>query len=196
MPNYNHAKYLELSLGAILAQSRPAQEILVIDDASTDDSLAIIEALAARNPSVRIIRNPKNAGVVSCMNFGVKVATGDYIYFAGADDEVRPGLFEQSLEVLEKHPTAALSCCDEAFFHEDTGESSERRLNIRGEPCYLTPAEVAEIKRHLRSTFIYGNTVIIRRAVLDEMKGFDPDLKWSCDDFAFNVAAFRYGLCY
>ncbi len=75
LPNYNHAEYLPHALNALLAQTRPADELIVIDDASTDNSVAIIEGYLARHPNIRFVRNAGNLGTVSNINRGLEMAT-------------------------------------------------------------------------------------------------------------------------
>src|SRR5256884_7474545 len=110
IPNYNHARFLPNCLEAILRQSEQPFEIIVIDDASTDNSVEVIEAFTKRNPIIRFYRNEQNRGVVSGMNRGLELARGDYVYYAAADDQVLPGFFEKSLRLLNEHPQAALCC--------------------------------------------------------------------------------------
>src|SRR5579871_3702368 len=117
MINYNHGRYLPVSLGAILQQSLPATEIVFVDDCSTDNSMEVIEDFARRHPTIRVHRNEKNLGVVGACNRGLSLARGQYIYFAAADDEVLPGLFEKSLNLVAKHPEAAL-CCSIGRWHD------------------------------------------------------------------------------
>ncbi len=110
MPNYNHAAYLPSSLAAILNQHRPADEIILIDDASTDTSLAVIEPLIAGRPNVRLLRSPSNAGVVASLNRGLELATGDLVAFLGADDRIGPDFVATLAGALENAPGAAFAC--------------------------------------------------------------------------------------
>ena len=89
LPNFNHAQHLPASLAAILSQSLPALEIIVIDDCSTDNSVEVIQSFAAKHSTIRFIRNEVNQGVVWNMNHGLKLARGDYVVFPAADDQVR-----------------------------------------------------------------------------------------------------------
>src|SRR5438477_610601 len=88
VPNYNHARYLDMSLPAILKQSVPPLELIVIDDASTDNSREVLRRFAARNPLVRLVENPKNLGVMPNIRAGVEMARGEYVYVGSADDEI------------------------------------------------------------------------------------------------------------
>jgi len=106
VPNYNHARYLGPALEALLSQSAPLAEIIVVDDASTDDSCALVERLAAGHPQLRLIRQPRNAGVNAALNRGLAEATGEYICFPAADDLVGVDFAGRSLTVLARHPEA------------------------------------------------------------------------------------------
>src|SRR5664279_4937470 len=86
MVNYNHGRFILHSLGSLLAQLQPADELIVLDDASTDDSASIIAALLAGHPNARLVRNPANIGCVGTMNRGLELAKGDYVFFAASDD--------------------------------------------------------------------------------------------------------------
>src|SRR5258707_12471256 len=64
LPNYNHARFIGRALAALLGQERAADEIIVIDDGSTDDSVAVIERIAAAAPTIRLLRSPSNAALI------------------------------------------------------------------------------------------------------------------------------------
>jgi glycosyltransferase involved in cell wall biosynthesis len=93
VPNYNYAGYIESRINSILDQRVPFYELIVLDDASTDNSLAVIERLAAvRGAHLRIVRNETNSGsVFKQWNKGVELARGDYVWIAEADDLAEPG---------------------------------------------------------------------------------------------------------
>jgi len=122
VPNYNHARYLEAALGAHLDQSAPPLEIIVVDDASTDDSSAVVKRVASKHPSVRLLRLGRNGGVIAAMNRGLLEARGDYVCFSAADDLVAQDFAAQSLEVLARHPTAGFCFSDPAVMLGDSGE--------------------------------------------------------------------------
>ena len=95
LPNYNHAKFIGRALAALLAQARAADEIIVIDDGSTDDSMRVIERFAAKAPSINVLVNPSNRGVIPTLQRGLQAARGKYLYFAAADDFVLPGFLNR-----------------------------------------------------------------------------------------------------
>src|SRR5438046_2743358 len=85
IPNFNHGHYLEAALEAHLGQSAPPLEIIVVDDASSDGSVAIVERLAAQHSSLRLIRLARNGGVNAAINRGLGEARGTYVKISAAD---------------------------------------------------------------------------------------------------------------
>ncbi|MBI2901278.1 MAG: glycosyltransferase family 2 protein [Planctomycetes bacterium] len=193
MPNYNHGRYLKETLQALFDQSWPASEVIVIDDASTDDSVAVIESFLPRNPALRLLRNDRNRGAAFSVNRGLQIAAGDFIYPASSDDRVLPGLFEESMRLLTRHPQAGLCCSDPAWFNEMTGRMSTSVYEWAAVPTYLPPADVAA---RVTNAHIAGHTSVLRRAALLEAGDYRPELRWHSDWFAVHVIAFRHGVCY
>ena len=144
-PNYNHARFLPESLGAFLAQSYRPVEIIIIDDASTDNSVEVIETFARREPRLRLIRNERNMGVVPNMNRLVEMASGDYVYLSAADDKVLPGFFEKSMALLSQYPQAGLCSTVGRLIDKDGKDKGIRAIDC----CAETP-KFALIVKHLR----------------------------------------------
>ena len=109
LPNYNHATLLPRALSALAAQARPADEIVLIDDASTDDSLAVVESFAPRLPGLRVVRLERNGGAAAAIARGLAEVTGDLVYLGAADDAACPALFARTAAALQANPEAALA---------------------------------------------------------------------------------------
>ena len=173
VPNYNHAKYLEFSLPAILRQSVQPLEVIVLDDASTDNSVEVIQRFAAQNPIVRLVRNEKNLTVVPNLNKGLELARGEYVFIASADDEVLPGIFEHSMRLLAQHPRAALSCSVCRWRYADSGLSWHMGVGIADRPVYLSPDDLVRVGKHGK-LLISSSSVVFRRDALLEVGRFIP----------------------
>jgi glycosyltransferase involved in cell wall biosynthesis len=195
VPNYNHARYLEAALHAHLSQSVPPLEIIVVDDASTDDSCAVVERVAAEHPSVRLVRLPRNGGVNPAINRGLREARGDYVFVSAADDVVMPQFAARSLDVAAAYPDAGLCFSDPAVTMGDGGVLQPLPLAWSLHPCLLSPAD---LERHLkRAYFTFSSyTALYRRDALLALGGFVEELRWHADLFASFVLAFRHGACY
>src|SRR5713226_2406063 len=122
MSNYNHARFLPRAINAILEQSVRPKELFIIDDCSTDDSMAVLEEFARRDPIIHVVRNERNLGVCETVTRGTRLATCEYLLYAAADDYILPGMIEKSLDVLGRHPTAGMSCGFGSTMDEVTGE--------------------------------------------------------------------------
>ena len=193
MPNFNHAHYLPRALDAIFAQSVQPREMVVVDDASTDDSVRVLEGYARRFPHLKVVRNERNLGVVGAMNRGAQLAAGRFLGFAAADDYVLPGFYEKTVALFEQHPQAGLCFAYDSF---QFGVDGRVEPNPSGWPAgradYYPPAEVARLLRHT----IPGHSGIFRADALRAAGWFDPALAWYCDWFANLTLAFRHGACH
>ncbi len=196
LPNYNHARLLPRALAALAAQQRQADEILLIDDASTDNSLEVAEGWAGRLPGLRIIRQQPNAGVVATLARGLREARGEYVYMAASDDEARPALFARGVAALEAHPEAALAA-GEAVLRGPDGAVLGLRPPIlpARERRYLSPTETAALLRRA-DHFIVSVAVVWRRSAMLEAGGIDLTLGALVDSFLAREMALRRGFVF
>ncbi|WP_347302828.1 glycosyltransferase family A protein [Croceibacterium sp. TMG7-5b_MA50] len=102
IPAWNMARYLARSVASALAQTWPALDVLVVDDGSTDDTLALAEAIAAREPRVTV-RSFPNGGVARARNRGTEAARGTYVAYLDADDLWHPTKIEKQMAALRSH---------------------------------------------------------------------------------------------
>lgn len=100
MPVYNVAPYLPHCLESLAALTPPADEIIVVDDGSTDDCPTILAEFAPRLPQMRVIRQ-ENGGLSAARNTGLDAARGKYLAFVDSDDFVSPDAYAEALRVAE-----------------------------------------------------------------------------------------------
>lgn len=94
MPAYNAEKYLPQSIGSVQAQTYENWELLIVDDGSTDNSRALVEAVSSKDPRVKLMCN-QHGGTARARNTALDVAKGDYVAFIDADDAYHPAYLEQ-----------------------------------------------------------------------------------------------------
>ncbi len=99
VPAYNAAGFLERALHSALAQTMPSLEVIVVDDASSDATLALAREVAARDPRVRVLHNEHNRGMYPTYNRAIDAARGEWIAALDADDVWLPERLEQMLAV-------------------------------------------------------------------------------------------------
>ena len=119
LPVYNGAEYLAQSLDALLAQTYKDFELVISDNASTDETADICRDYAGRDERIRYVRQPVNIGAAPNHNFLVGEARGRYFKWASHDDLYAPELLEKCVEVLESRPDAVLVHCWDALIDED-----------------------------------------------------------------------------
>ncbi len=196
IPNFNHGAYLHASLEAVLAQVHGADEIIVIDDASTDDSVAVASSFLDRHPNFRLLQNSRNLGCVRTLNRGLALARGSIIYFGAADDLTYPTLFARAAALLDAHPQAALFSA-----RSDLVSAKGDRLGVMPTPAplrgpgFIDRATIARLLLREDGWFM-GNTTVYRRALLLAIGGFPEDLQSFTDGYVSRLLALRHGACY
>lgn len=195
VPNYNHAHYLPDSLGSIAAQTRAPDEVIVIDDASTDNSVEIIETILAGKPNWRFIRNNERRGVIARLNDGLTEAKSDWVLFLGADDGLLPNFLESALDQIRAAPSAGLiSAC--AMVVDGTGRLAVRPAILPTTSAGYVSAERFRQLLAFSDNFFPGTVTLYRRAALAALGGFNPTLGSLTDSFAARRLAARLGFSF
>jgi glycosyltransferase involved in cell wall biosynthesis len=197
LPNYNHAKLIGRAVAALWAQKRPPDEIIIIDDASTDQSLRVIEEIAASWDIVRVLANKENQGTIAALLRGLSASEGKYIYFAAADDWVEPGFFSSALDMMERHPQAGLFCAEADLMDGRTGRNLGTRPAVRptNQPRFFDASAAADLLRSSDNWILTGSAVFRRDRVL-EAGGFSAELGSFADGYLARKIALQHGFCY
>ncbi len=101
--NYNYARFLPDALASVAAQTHAAHEIIVVDDGSKDESLAVLASLQERYPNLRI-HPQENAGQLAAMRAAIELAAGDWCFFLDADDAWEPLHLATAAQAISSHP--------------------------------------------------------------------------------------------
>lgn len=109
IPCYEYGRFLGDCVRSVLSQDHADLRIRIIDNASTDDSVAIARDLAARDPRIEIVARPVNLGAQASFNEGVDWATADYFTVLSADDRMAPGALARAVSVLEANPSVSFA---------------------------------------------------------------------------------------
>jgi hypothetical protein len=117
--NYNYARYLPERLATVFAQTYPVQEVLLLDDASSDDSLAVAAEMAeAAGRELRVLANEKNAGVFAQWRRAAEAASGEYVWLCEADDAADPRFLSRLIEAMASAETPLLGFTDSRAIDE------------------------------------------------------------------------------
>jgi glycosyltransferase involved in cell wall biosynthesis len=167
IPAFNASKYIAETIHSVLRQTLPADEILVIDDGSTDNTGAIAAGFGS---PVRVIRTP-NSKLPSSRNRGVKEAKGEWIAFVDADDIWEDNKLERQMEELSRHPEADL-CYTGRILLVENAESTVLRDVIQVPPSTTIAQEL------LRTNKFPPSCVVIRRSTFLVVGGHDTSFPY------------------
>jgi glycosyltransferase involved in cell wall biosynthesis len=161
IPNYNTSATIAEAINSALKQSYKNIEIIVVDDGSTDDSVAIIEK---NYPQIKLI-SQENAGPSMARNTGANLATGDYLVFLDADDMLHESYVEKCLSVLQNRHSVEIVYSDAEFFGAKTG--------------------LFQLDAYSYEIFLCNNCIpifaMIKKSTFLAVGAFDIDLKYAED---------------
>jgi glycosyltransferase involved in cell wall biosynthesis len=167
IPTYNRSDLLARAIAVVLAQSRPALEIIVVDDASTES----IAAVAARFPGapLRVVRHAQNRGQSAARNTGVEAARAPWIAFLDSDDEWSPSKAERQLAALTQgHSTQRASVT--GYVIRDARDG--RMMTFQPAAGQIEPDDLL-----FGCPFSVCSTMMVERAAFDAIGGFEPSMR-------------------
>jgi glycosyltransferase involved in cell wall biosynthesis len=166
VPNYNDAASLPACLAAIKNQTYTPIEVVVVDDASTDDSVRVAEAAG-----VTVLRNSRNEGSAVTRNRGAEWASGEYLFFVDADGALAPDAVANAVALLEADPELGAVCgIEDAVPLSTNGRVEHYRALQHYYWCVTSQGDVS---------FLYSAVCAIRARVFDEIGPFNPALRWT-----------------
>lgn len=182
IPNWNGAHHLPTCLYALRAQTYPALEVIVVDNASSDDSRRL---LAEHYPEVRLIALPENRGFTGACNAGMQAASGELIALLNNDTEVEPGWAAAVVDAFARWPKAGSVASKMRLFDE------RDRLHTAGDLYYVNGrlgnrgVWERDTGQYDREEYVFsacGGSAAYRRAMLDDIGLLDDDFFFSCED--------------
>lgn len=198
VPNYNHERFLERRIQSVLAQTYQDFELILLDDASTDDSARILQKYRG-DPRIKLETNDTNGGSpFRQWNRGVQLASGEYIWIAESDDDAESELLGTLVQELDKHPATVLSYCQSWIIDEDgkrlgtclpwTDDLDPVRWtrSFRNNGC-------EEARRYLvfKNTILNASAVLFRRSAFLETGGASTSMRISGDRMMWVLLALR-----
>lgn len=189
IPLYNKAPYIEKAIQSVAAQSFQDFELIVMDDGSTDDSLANAQHILANlTPPLGGwgVVEQENRGVSTTRNNGVKLARYDYIAFLDADDWWEPTYLEEMKGLIEQYPEGGLY--SSSYYKVLRGRHIPA---IMGVANGFTEGVIDYFEVYARTMYqpVWTGATVIRKEIFNEFKGFNPRLKMGEDfDLWYRVA--------
>lgn len=182
IPNWNGARFLPTCMDALLRQTYSAVEIILVDNASHDESRALMRE---RYPQVRVITLERNAGFTGACNAGLKAAAGEYLALLNNDTEVDPGWAAAVVDAFTRYPDAGSLASRMRLF------DARDRLHTAGD-FFTTDGRAGnrgvweiDAGQYDREEYVFsacGGSAVYRRAMLDEIGLLDDDFFFSGED--------------
>lgn len=169
IPAFNAAATLRRTLDSVFAQTYAALEVIVVDDASTDETPDVIAEYSQSN--FRSIRLSRNGGVSAARNVGIEAARGELIAFLDADDEWLPEKISRQIAEYKSRPNLSLVSCyanNVTLSGEILDRHNAHREAVTGARAWLAL---------LKYPFIFTSAVMIPKALLIQTGGFDPRMR-------------------
>ncbi len=169
VPTYNRADVLGRALDSVFSQARQPDQVIVVDDGSTDGTSEVIKR---DYPLVTCVRQA-NAGVSAARNRGIAEASSEWIAFLDSDDEWKPGKIQRQLDALRQNPSFHICHTNEIWIRNGKRVNEGKRHAKSGGWIF---------QRCLPLCVMSPSSVIVRRGLLEELGGFDESLP-VCEDY-------------
>lgn len=176
IPLYNKVDHIRQAIQSVLEQSVCPEEVLVIDDGSTDGGDRVVQEYAS---DVKIIRRP-HGGVSAARNFGIEIAKGDAIAFLDADDFWKPQFLERVIALLQRFPQA---CAAASAYEFLTNPGQVSLFHSSGIPRHSWQGiiDYFACMAAKGAPPLHASGVVARRAVLRQIGGFPLGVRWGED---------------
>ena len=180
IPVRNRANLIRSAVESVQLQTVPVQEILIVDDGSTDETVEVVRKLIEADARIKMIRLRQSGGASKARNIGVQESSGDWIGFLDSDDEWLPRKQEKQLALLEDNPLSVLSVTGLILRWPSHSQ-------VSCPPKWVTAAD-------LRALNVLGSTssALVSRQAFMEVGGFDPSLP-SCQDWDLWLRLAKHG---
>lgn len=184
VPCYNYGRFLRSCVDSVLSQRGCEVRILIIDDASTDDSLAIARSLAERDGRIQVVAHEKNRGHIATYNEGIEWLSADYMLLLSSDDMLAPGAFARALALMEADRSIGFVYGTSVRFtvQADIG-AAVQRIARAGESAPSVDQGIALVRRFCADPVnrIETATAVVRTSLQKRVGGYRPEIPHSGD---------------
>lgn len=190
IPSYNHAEFIGAALQSVFAQTRPPDRVLVLDDGSSDNSLAVIEELFQQAGSITCeLRQQRNQGISQTRNALLAAIDTDFVAFLDSDDLYAATRLERMLEGVD--PAQPYLGFSGTTFLGDPEESAHWEEAYREELHQVSAFATAGYAL-LRANLAYSSSnMVVSRSLLERLEGFDARIRIA-QDWDFALQALRW----
>ncbi len=188
MPSFNHGKFIPYAIKSVLNQDFNDFELIIIDDASKDNSAEIIESFRKRDKRIRAVYHDKNKGIVKTYNEGINASQGKYIAIIDSDDIWVENKLTEQIKVLDSNENLIVWSEGEIIDGEGN-PTGEKFTEIHGSPDKKKSGHI--LKTLLKNNYILGSSLIAANKNLKKIS-FCDKLKYLNDWLFFTELAKDY----
>jgi glycosyltransferase involved in cell wall biosynthesis len=180
VPCYRYGHFLKQCVESVLAQSGPSVRVLIIDDASPDNTGEVATSLAAGDARVAVSRHSTNLGHLATYNEGIEWASADYMLILSADDYLLPGALERAAKLMDEYPKVGLTFGNAIRLDaQGSTTSATKRPTTGGEFNIFTGSEFVELCG--ASNVVPSPCAVVRTELQKRIGGYRPDLPHTGD---------------
>ena len=184
LTSYNFERYIELSISSLLNQTLKAKiEMIIVDDASKDNSATIIKQFEMANEHIKFIHHHTNKGAAYCINEAFDLACGKYLCRFDGDDIWDSNFLQKMTDMLEQHPEVGLAYCNCSYVNGE-GKVTNKDVLTRRKTNETIAYEFDDL---LTDYYITAPTVVFRKSVLDLV--FPVPIKYNFLDWYLSLSA-------
>jgi glycosyltransferase involved in cell wall biosynthesis len=167
MAAHDGAAFLKPQIESILVQLRAQDELIVVDDGSRDDSLAVLQTM--RDPRLHVHRNERNLGVLPTFERALSQAGGDIVFLSDQDDLWLPGKVAKVLDVFASNPRVTMVVTDAVIIDEQGRVLNQSFFSVRGR------FSTGFVRNFIKNKYL-GCTLSFRRTMLRRFLPIPPDV--------------------
>lgn len=192
MPVYNAAAFIDDSIKSVLNQTYKQLELILVDDASKDNSLEICRRWEREDKRVRVIALSENVGAGFARNAGIKAAGGDYLAFMDSDDVIEPDIYENAVNAVAGGIDTVVWGIKEEHYNGQGKKTFEKLIVPENKHCEnLSDARKEVLSLESKTLFGYQWNKLYRMSVIKE-NGIEFEKAVLYEDFFFNVSFARH----
>ena len=190
IPCYRYGHFLRDAVSSVLQQRGVEGEVIVVDDASPDDSAAVALALSQEDPRVRVILHEENRGHIATYNEGLAACRGEYVLLLSADDAIAEGSLARAVALLQSHPDVGF-----VYGHAESFSGPVPRLadEARSWSTWSAGTWLGTMSSRCVNP-VYTPSAVMRRRAWEECGPYDPELPHAADMLLWYATSARWGV--
>lgn len=186
--SYNHSRYVVETLESVKAQKYTPTELIIVDDCSPDDSVAVIDNWLRENGiNCTFIRHDKNQGVCRSLNDALAAARGKYISMVASDDLWLPDKIVRQVEIMESQPDDVGVLYSDVLQIDEDGQPMSG-LHMASAWKISTLPEGRILDSLMEGNFVPGQSALVRRSCYQKVGPYDENLPWEDWDMWMRIA--------